>query len=175
MNVYDAQMAFLLIIAIWEATALRASPPAELRLGGLFPSFRTSGSVIIAGQQRMAAFLLAVKEINADPHILPNTTIKIAVRDTSLHPGKAFLSALDMVINAFNKSGIDGCVGGASSAEADTASDVLTQYSTVQVSASSASSQMSSRIDYPYFARTCPPDSFQGAAIADLVFNHYGW
>ena len=175
MKACDAQMAFLLLIAILELAALRASPPAEVRLGGLFPSFRTSGSVIIAGQQRMAAFLMAVKEINANPDILPNTTIKIAVRDTRLHAGKAFLATLDMVTNAFNKSGIDGCIGAATSAESDAASDVLTQYSTVQVSYSSTSSILSSRTAYPFFARTCPADTFQGAAIADLVFNRYGW
>ena len=97
------------------------------------------------------------------------------MRDTRLHAGKAFLATLDMVTNAFNKSGIDGCIGAATSAESDAASDVLTQYSTVQVSYSSTSSILSSRTAYPFFARTCPADTFQGAAIADLVFHRYGW
>ena len=149
--------------------------PAHVRLGGLFPSFRMNGKLSESGQQRLAAFLLAVKEINADPTILPNTTIKIAVRDSRVNVGKTFFATLDMATNAFNKTGVDACIGGASSAESDAASNVLTQFSTVQISYSSTSPLLSAKINYPYFARTCPSDSFQGAAMADLVSNYYGW
>lgn len=166
---------FLLVMVVSELTALGYSPPAQVRLGGLFPSFRTSGTVLTGGQERLAAFLMAVKEINADPSILPNTTIMVAVRDSRVNVGKTFFATLDMATNAFNKNGIDACIGAASSAESDAASNVLTQFTTVQVSYSSTSPLLSAKINYPYFARTCPSDAFQGAAMADLVYNHYGW
>ena len=166
----------LLGMVVSELLAVGTSPPKYVRLGGLFPSFRMNGKISESGQQRLAAFLLAVKEINADnATILPHTTIKIAVRDSRVNVGKTFFATLDMATNAFNKTGVDACIGGASSAESDAASNVLTQFSTVQISYSSTSPLLSAKINYPYFARTCPSDSFQGAAMADLVSNYYGW
>ena len=172
-------MTYLLVArACWLLLALslfvESVPPAQARLGGLFPSFRLSGAVVNSGQMRLAGFLMAVKEINLDSSILPNTTIKIAVKDTRLNVGKTFFSALDMASNAFGGSGLDACIGAATSDESGAASTVLTQFSTVQISYSSTSALLSSKINYPYFARTCPSDAFQGAAMADLVY-HYKW
>jgi ABC-type branched-subunit amino acid transport system substrate-binding protein len=151
------------------------TPPSEVRVGGLFPLFRTSGPAITTGQQRLAGFLLAVKEINEDTTILPNTTFKIVVKDTKLNLGKTFFAALEMSKLAFNGKGVDACIGAQASGESDAAATVLSQYGTVQISYSSTSPLLSNKVNYRYFARTCPSDSFQGTAMASMVADYFGW
>ena len=173
--------AFLMIILLIEFLLSRLlfcaslSPPSEVRVGGLFPLFRTSGPAITTGQQRLAGFLLAVEEINADSTVLPNTTFKIVVKDTKLNLGKTFFATLEMSKNAFGGKGVDACIGAQASGESDAAATVLSQFSTVQISYSSTSPLLSNKVNYPYFARTCPSDSFQGAAMANMVADYFGW
>ena len=173
--------AFLMIILFIEFLLCRLlfcaslSPPLEVRVGGLFPLFRTSGPAITTGQQTLAGFLLAVKEINADSTVLPDTTFKIVVKDTKLNLGKTFFATLEMSKNAFGGKGIDACIGAYASGESDAAATVLSQFSTVQISYSSTSPLLSNKVNYPYFARTCPSDSFQGAAMANMVADYFGW
>lgn len=156
-----------------------STPPKIVRLGGLFPTFDFSGSAHTQARQLLSSFLMAVREINANPHLLPNTTILIAVRDSKLNVGKSFFASLDLATTTFTKynktKGIDACIGADSSGESEAAATVFTQFSTVQISYSSTSPLLSTKINYPYFARTCPSDAFQGAAMADLVGTYYGW
>ena len=150
-------------------------PPRTVRLGGLFPSFDFSGAAHTQGRQLLSSFLMAVKEINADETILPNTTILIAVRDSRLNVGTSFFASLDLATTAFNGEGIDACIGADSSGESEAAATVFAQFQTVQISYSSTSPLLSTKINYHFFARTCPSDAFQGAAMADLVASYYGW
>jgi hypothetical protein len=78
---------FSLFIFIYALSLSSATPPKEVRIGGLFPSFFLDGRSVLGGQRRLAGFLMAVREINANPDILPNTTIKISVKDTKLDIG----------------------------------------------------------------------------------------
>jgi branched-chain amino acid transport system substrate-binding protein len=151
------------------------SAPTEVRLGGLFPLFRLSGEVLSSGQVRLASFLMAVRDINADASVLPNTTVKVSIRDTKFNVGKTFFSSLDLVTKSFKGKGVDACIGAASSGESEAAATVFSHFSTVQISYSSTSPLLSTRINSPYFARTCPSDAFQGAAMADIVSKYYGW
>lgn len=151
------------------------SAPTEVHLGGLFPLFQLSGEVLASGQERLASFLMAVRDINADASLLPNTTVKVSVRDTKLSVGKTFFSSLDLATKSFGGKGIDACIGAATSGESEAAAAVFSHFSTVQISYSSTSPLLSTKINSPYFARTCPSDAFQGAAIADIVSKYYGW
>ena len=164
---------FLISQLLCYASSL--SPPSEVRVGGLFPLFRLTGPSITTGQQRLAGFLLAVKEINADNTLLPNTTFKISVKDTKLSLGKAFFTTFELSKTAFGGKGVDACIGPQASGESDAAATVLSQFSTVQISYSSTSPLLSNKVNYPYFARTCPSDAFQGAAMASMVADYFGW
>lgn len=158
----------LLLFFLFICSALSTSGKVkEVRLGGLFQLFRSTG------QQRLIGFLLAVKEINEDNTILPNIPIKIVVKD-SFTVAKTFFATLDMATNSFNKRGIDACIGASSSSESEAAATVFSQFSKTQISYSSTVSLLSTKINSPYFARTCPSDSFQGDAMASLVAG-YGW
>jgi ABC-type branched-subunit amino acid transport system substrate-binding protein len=156
------------------------SVPASVTLGGLFPAFRSGATAVTAatingGQRRQAAFLMAVKEINKSPFILPNTTIKISVRDSKLDVGVSFLKALELATTANSNQGVDGCIGGATSSEAEAEATVFKQFSKTMVSFSATSPSLSSKLNYPTFARTCPSDAFQGSAMAEIVGQYYGW
>lgn len=153
---------FLLSVGLALSTSRKVK---EVRLGGLFH--------LANGPQRLAGFLLAVKEINEANTILPNIPIKIVVKDSST-VGKNFFSALEMATSSFKKKGIDACIGGSSSPESEAAATVLSRFSKTQISYSSTSPLLSSKISSPYFARTCPSDTFQGDAMANLV-AFYGW
>lgn len=147
-----------------------AIPVREVRLGGLFSLFDIQNSVISSGQQRMSGFLMAVKEINANKTILPDTVIRIVVQDTKLNKGKAFFASIDMA-----SMGVDAIIGAQSSDESSAAATVFSQYSTVQISYSSTSASLSSKSNYRYFARSCPSDTFQGGAMAAMVATKFKW
>lgn len=155
--------------------ALVFAAPEEVLLGGLFAFFRLSGEAVPSGQQRLAVFLMAVKEINNSTSILPRTKIKVSVKDTRYDTGRSFFSALELAGASSKRKGIDACIGAATSMESDAAATVFSQFSTVQISYAATSPLLSFRINSPYFARTCPSDSFQGSAMAALVATHYGW
>lgn len=154
---------------------LALSAPTEVRIGGLFPLFRLSGEVLSSGQQRLASFLMAVRDINSDKELLPNTTVKVSIRDTKFNVGKTFFSALDVSTKSFNGEGVNACIGPAASGESEAAATVFSHFSTPQISYSSTNPLLSNKINFPYFARTCPSDAFQGSAMADIVSKHYGW
>ena len=167
---------FQAVVALCKIFTIASStPPKSVRLGGLFPSFDISGAPHTQARQLLSSFLLAVREINADRTLLPYTELLIAVRDSRLNVGKSFFASLDLATTAFGGVGIDACIGADSSGESEAAATVFAQFSTVQISYSSTSPLLSTKINYPFFARTCPSDAFQGAAMADLVATHYGW
>ena len=165
----------ILAVSCQFLIAASFSPPKYVRIGGLFSQFDLNNAVQPNGRQLLAAFLMAVRDINTDHKILPNTTILVAVKDSKLSVGKTFFDSLNLATKSFQGAGIDSCIGSYTSGETAAAATVFTQFSTPQISYSSTSPQLSTKINYPFFARTCPSDAFQGAAIADLVFKYYGW
>jgi ABC-type branched-subunit amino acid transport system substrate-binding protein len=159
-------------ICLYQAVMIVSvfTPPKEVRIGGLFPMFHFRAPF----QQSMAGFLMAIKEINKDPTILPNSTIKISVRDSKLDVGTTFIESLYLAKDAFGGLGVDGIIGPATSAESSAAATVLAPSQMVQISYAATSPDLSTKVNYPYFARSCVSDAFQGAALADLV-KSYGW
>ena len=97
--------------------------PDVVRLGGLFPRFRTAASDYskdLSGIRRYVAFVQAIQEINnktdgiAD-NLLPNTRIEFTQRDSKRDDATAFFEARELVIEAFGGQGVDAVVGAASS------------------------------------------------------------
>lgn len=142
----------------------------NVRIGGLFSLFDMKGSLISKGQQRMSGFLLAVDEINSSEELLPRHKIKIFVKDTKYDKSRAFFTSIDMA-----KKGVDAVIGAQSSDESNAAATVFNQYSTVQISYSSTSASLSSKLNYRYFARSCPSDTSQGHAMAAMVATQFKW
>ena len=97
-------MSVLYVITAFLCQFLIASsfvPPTSTRIGGLFPQFGLDNSAQPDGRQLLAAFLMAVRDINADPHLLPNTTMLVALKDSRLNVGKTFFDSLELVSTSF--------------------------------------------------------------------------
>ena len=71
--------------------SLGLAVPDVVRIGGLFPMFESEASNYSksdSGVQRIHAFIMAIKEINSDSSILPDTTIKFALGDSKRDQGE---------------------------------------------------------------------------------------
>ena len=103
---YLLLIAMLLLLLYAAATS---TPPAVVRIGGLFPAFRTSSHSFARssdGPNRLTAFLQAIREINdksdgvADD-LLPSTTLQFSIRDSKLDAPSSFVGARELVEKPF--------------------------------------------------------------------------
>ena len=163
--------------------ALAAAQVTEVRLGALFPMFRTQAASYAkdsSGIRRFSAFYLALAEINnkADGIVdwmLPNTTLTFAYRDSKRDDSSAFFSALELTRDSFGGSGVSAIIGAASSGPSASAALVTARSATPQISYSSTSAILSDYNAYPYFLRTPPSDAFQAQGMADLLTGLFGY
>jgi neutral amino acid transport system substrate-binding protein len=137
--------------------------PATLTLGGLFP---LTGTLSSGGVERDAAARMAVKEINADSDLLPDTTIDFLVRDTATVPATGTTVATEVI-----GLGAVGIVGAASSSVSKAVAEVGETNQVPVISYSSTNADLSKKADYPYFLRVVPPDSVQGVALAGILYD----
>jgi len=149
-----------------EQQNLRQAAPSTLTIGGMFP---LTGRLASGGVQREAAARIAVENINADPTILPSTTLEMIVQDTHTQPSFGLQIMLD-----FATIGVSGVIGAASSSVSGVAAMAGSIYDIPQISYSSTSSELSNKEIYPFFSRVVPPDSQQGEALARLC-AYFGW
>lgn len=145
-------------------------------LGAMFSRTDINGKVYALGNVLLAAFILAVNEINNRTDILPNTPIKISVRDSRLDSNQAVTQTLYLAANAFgNGVGVNAVIGPITSGDSITSAVVAQAFELTQISPAATSPQLSYRKpNFGFFSRTVPSDSFQGQAIADLI-AYYNW
>eukprot|EP01036_Dinobryon_divergens_P038415 gene38415-50439_t len=147
--------------------------PKDVKIGVMTPMSTTSWD-LDTGTQYLGAILMAVNEINKDKNLLPSTRIRIAYMDSKLDAGLAFFRSLELASKAFNNTGVQAVLGPETSSESISSALVFKAFDIPQISMSATSPDLSSKKNYPYFARTCPSDAFQGRAMAELV-KHFGW
>ena len=150
------------------------SKPEFVKLGALFARFDLANRPRMQAQFDLAAFLMAIRDINSDKNILPNTIIKIAVVDSRVDPATSVFRTLDLIKTAFGGTGVDAMIGPGYSVEVVVSAAVAQLFEKVQVSYFATSTELSVKTTYRYFARTCPSDAFQGLAMAQLV-AYYKW
>ena len=114
-----------------------SNPPTVLKIGGLFSPFDDSGNVNSMQVQSLAAFLLAVKQINNKTDgvlddILPDSTIVVNIQ--SAHSYLEGTQAATAFKDAFFGSGVLANVIGASSDVALATNALLTQSTEVSTS-----------------------------------------
>ena len=140
--------------------------PTELTIGGLFP---LTGTLSGGGVEREAAARMALNEINSRADILPQTTLKMIVRDTATTPATGATAAQELIdLNVF------GLVGAASSSVSKSIADVAAVAKIPQISYSSTNADLTNKTVYPFFLRVVPPDSVQGVALANILYNDLG-
>lgn len=164
------------IFFIWFTKSSNAATyqvPSVIRIGGVFTRI-DQGQPYQLGQYTLAAFLLALQEINNSPTILKATKLDYAIEECYLSSSIAISNTVDLITQVFNGKGVSAMIGPGLSAEAIASASVATSFQSVQVSNSATSSALSDSTTYPYFARTCPSDIYQARAMASLVCQ-YGW
>ncbi len=158
-------------------------PIHQVRLGGLFPRFKTDApdfTLDNAGVKRLTAFVMAIREINnktdgiAD-NLLPNTELLFAVRDSKRDAASAFKGARQLALETFGGLGVSAVIGAASSDPSMMAALALKPLKTPQISYASTSAELSDGERYEYFLRTPPSDAFQARGLADLAKNLFGY
>eukprot|EP00735_Rhodelphis_limneticus_P010364 TRINITY_DN30_c0_g1::TRINITY_DN30_c0_g1_i1::g.14798::m.14798 TRINITY_DN30_c0_g1::TRINITY_DN30_c0_g1_i1::g.14798 ORF type:complete len:186 (+),score=42.51,sp/P31421/GRM2_RAT/34.71/6e-13,ANF_receptor/PF01094.23/8e-24,Peripla_BP_6/PF13458.1/0.0025 TRINITY_DN30_c0_g1_i1:119-676(+) len=126
--------------------------------------------------ERLGTALLAIDRINnkTDGYldsVLPNTRIDSVLNYTGCS------SQDEALANALYASlGIDaaGVVGPSCSGVTMTSASLLKVFKIPQISPSATSPDLSNKVLYPYFLRTCSPDNQKVIAIADL-FMQWNW
>ncbi len=165
-----------------------ATLPTEVYIGFVYPQFlpidifddTSVEQQNYDGSQYLAAFLMAVREINNKTDglyddVLANTTIKFAVRDTRGPFIYDIDDATELSLDVFNKTGVKIVVGAASNSASSAIAQVFNDFKVNQVAYASTGSFLSYVGPYPYYFRTCMDDAFEGYALADIAYKYYKW
>eukprot|EP00736_Rhodelphis_marinus_P001668 Rmarinus@m.19292 len=147
---------------------------AVFRMGALFPLFYSEYSstpleVNPSGAYQMAAFLLAVEEINNSTTFLPNTEIRVSVQDTKGDAASSSEAARYLASQAFYGSGVRGAVGPATLSATFNAEIVFRQTQIPHVSHAMTAYLSTEQRLMPYLFRVVPTDGQEGHAVASLV------
>ncbi|XP_062861001.1 extracellular calcium-sensing receptor-like [Trichomycterus rosablanca] len=122
--------------------------------------------------------IFAVKEINADPVLLPNLTLGYLAADTCLAEATTLSAALAMVTGQDENVSGERCtkapkvpviIGDARSSASMVVADTLGVFNIPMISYFASCACLSDRTRYPTFLRTVPSDAFQAKAIARLL------
>ena len=147
-----------------------ASPTAEttaaqgdgaLKVGTLLPQ---TGSLAFLGPPEFAGVDLAAKEINEAGGVL-GQDIEVIVGDS----GDTSTNIASQTVDRQLSQGVDAIVGAASSSVSLTVIDKITSAGVQQVSPANTSPEFSTYPDKGLYARTAPPDTFQGQVLGDTV------
>ena len=152
------------------ASRICATVPSVIKISGLFQRFNhTSGMPDKNGLQELAAFELAVKDINAHqlyPDLLPGTKIERAVRELN----GEFIDAVNMALEV-NKWESDGMVGAATNSLSNALAQINNGFKQNQVAYGSTGSFLSYIGPYPYYFRVCSDAGFRGLPWLTLLRN----
>ena len=148
--------------------------PKTVKLSGLFRRFDpTTGIPDASGLQELAAFEMAVNEINAHqlyPDLLPGIKISRAVR----YLNGQFIDAVNQALDV-NKWESDGMVGAATNELSNALAQINNGFEQNQVAYGSTGSYLSYIGPYPWYFRVCSDDAFQGTALADVIADNFPW
>ena len=170
------------------------SQSGSVIIGGIFPIYRTVGSVPCDGTYWVSLISLAesmryaIRLVNERQDILPNVTLGFSIRNNC---GEEDVTVWTMTTMVSPLAGTDynnwcdgyqqedpakiiGVVGTTRSSTSYLAAKVATVYNIPLVSYWATSDELSDTRRFPTFFRTIPPDKFQVQAIIDLLL-HFEW
>jgi ABC-type branched-subunit amino acid transport system substrate-binding protein len=154
-----------------------ASPPAIVKIGGLFSAFVDGGSVMDKeNAEFLSLFLMAVDEINnktdgIHDSLLPNTQLKISVVNsvsTTISGANAYMD----LKNSFFRRGVSGLVNTLSSDLVKSLNAYAVEDETFQVLSQARDSALADGIQYSYKSSTIPLDSFIGTVFQDFLCSN---
>eukprot|EP01041_Mallomonas_annulata_P014089 gene14089-29974_t len=154
---------------------LRIYGHTGINIAGLFPLFNGTYGRNRDGLHSLAAFTMAVKEINARSDILPNHFLNYTIR-SPLGFYQAVQSTVDLHDNAFTGSGIKAFVTGLPLTETSAINMMMSdQYKTLYLTTTVGSPQLSYFFENPYKVRVTAADAYNGMALQDIVFTTFGY
>ena len=149
-------------LALSACTSESGGSDDQLVVGTLIP---TTGSLAFLGPPEIAGVDLAVQEINAAGGVL-GQDVKVEHRDSSdtQNPQIASQSVSELI-----NLDVQAIIGAASSSVTFNVIDDITNNGIVQVSPANTATGLSGYS--PFYFRTAPPDTVQGAALANLMMG----
>uniref|UniRef100_A0A5B7B125 Glutamate receptor n=1 Tax=Davidia involucrata TaxID=16924 RepID=A0A5B7B125_DAVIN len=155
-------MPLSLLILILCNTSVHCQRPAVVNVGAVF----TFDSVI--GRVAKAAMEAAVSDINADPRILSGTQLNLIMEDANCSVFMGSIGAFQVI-----EREVAAIIGPQSSAIAHMISQIANGLQVPLISYAATDPTLSA-LQFPYFFRTTQSDSYQMAAMADLI-DFFGW
>ncbi|XP_029167565.1 metabotropic glutamate receptor 8-like isoform X2 [Nylanderia fulva] len=144
------------------------------------------------GMQRLEAMLYVLDQINADPDLLPNTTLGAVILDSCSSDTYALDQSMEFVRSYMNQDiseykcennktpiyvphkPVSGVIGAAFSVVSIMVANILRLFKIPQISYASTSTELSDKSRFEYFSRVVPPDNFQAQAIVEVI-HLLGW
>lgn len=144
-----------------SAEASAAEGDGTLKIGTLLPQ---TGSLAFLGPPEFAGIELAAQEIN-DAGGVNGADVEVVIGDS----GDTSTNIASQTVDRQLSQGVDAIIGAASSAVSLTVIDKITSAGVQQVSPANTSPEFSTYPDKGLYARTAPPDTFQGQVLGDLI------
>lgn len=135
--------------------------PRVIKLGGFFKPFDDNNIPDKQQAQCLAAFLMAIKEINANKALLPKTRIVSGVVSGVGFIG-AIAAATQLTQKEFGGTGVNIVVGAGDDVETLAMDQIFSQSNTIQIHTISQAVELSQGANYPWRLQTSPLASYQG-------------
>ncbi|XP_077243561.1 glutamate receptor 3.7-like [Tasmannia lanceolata] len=152
----------LLLLILGIISCIDCERPQVVNIGAIF----TFDSVI--GRVAKVAIETAVADINANSNVLGGTKLRLIAQDSNCSVFTGSIAAFQLL-----EEGAVAIIGPQSSAVAHMMSFIANGLQVPLVSFAATDSTLSA-LQIPYFFRTTPSDSYQMAAMADLI-SYYEW
>jgi neutral amino acid transport system substrate-binding protein len=145
-----------------EATAAEGGDAEPLTIGTILP---VTGTLAFLGPPEIAGVGLAVEDINEAGGVLGNdVSVEWGDSGDTTDTSVASSTATDLI-----GKGVSAVIGAASSGVSLAVVDTFEEAGVMQISPANTAADLSGY--GPFFARTAPPDTVQGAALGSLVLD----
>ncbi|XP_032092385.1 vomeronasal type-2 receptor 26-like [Thamnophis elegans] len=133
--------------------------------------------------QHVLALVFAVKEINKDPHILPNFTLGFHIYDSYSDALMTYRTTLDLLFKLHKivpnyvcgtEKKVMGIIGGMSPETSIRMAEILQLFKIPQISYGSFQLAATGESRFPPFYRMAPDESLQYEGLVQLLL-HFGW
>ena len=148
--------------------------PAVIKIGGYFTPFNADYSVNYQQVECLAAFLMAIKEINNNNNLLGNSKIVAAIKSGNGYYDAA--KAGTEFITSFYDTGIVGLINSMPNTEAISATNVVTNAGNVaQIITQATDSSLAVSSSLFYGTQVTALDSYAGTVLQDIICNKFGY
>ena len=151
--------------------------PEVVKIGGLFSVFNGDGSIDVQQAENLAAFLMAIEEINNKTDgimddILPNSQLVYAVSNDAYGDIETVAGA-EYFLDAFFHSGVVGTVISVPSAHTEAANMVFTETHVFSVYSEANTTAYGNAEKHPLKAQTPPLESYGAQVIQKLLCDYF--